>query len=208
MLHVIPNTVGANEEAYEASPKLHFPLTWSIPSSQQGNSDEPQVTYTLVGRILFHSKLSHYTAQLIIGDRTFNFDSMQNSGVLVDVGRDVMATTLARQVSMVVYMRTSVASVCQFLEFYIYIETQCLLHMQVSRRSCTSIQRAVQWCQNHSNGHPCREDLRDLDLDSDSDNKSSKSVEEAEGIFQPIHSFTALPKYILIFLRSQIGPKE
>ena len=93
---------------------LLFPLTMTLLASNHSSvpSTELSVTYRLVGRIVFHHRRAHYTAQLVIGDRTFDYDSMANSGILGDIGRDALTANPTPSSVLVVYHRTSTAKVC------------------------------------------------------------------------------------------------
>ena len=115
VLHlIVPESLSIDQSPYDRKTALQFPLTFTLPtegtSSNSGNSAQ-YVSYSLVGRILFHRKRAHYTAQAVVGDQTFDYDSMAHGGGLCRVGRDVVAATPTPSAVMVVYNRTSVSSV-------------------------------------------------------------------------------------------------
>lgn len=69
------------------------------------------VVYRLVGRQLFHSAKSHFTAQLLLEGRTYAYDDMARSGVLLDVGDETKVTISTPETSFLVYHRISTTNV-------------------------------------------------------------------------------------------------
>ncbi|TFK81763.1 hypothetical protein K466DRAFT_501589, partial [Polyporus arcularius HHB13444] len=117
VLQVIPSTRGASAEAFDAKTALRFPLNWSLPAEPAddeytGNESDiaspGQVSYTLVGRVLFHPARRHFTTQIVMDGRTYDYDSMARGGRLSDVGRDLLAEVSTRAVVMAVYHRLGV----------------------------------------------------------------------------------------------------
>lgn len=106
ILQVIPETRATTPEAFHGMQPVTFPLAWSLPSRPPSHS---LIEYTLVGRILHHSRPApgHFTARVIIGDRAYEYDDNANGGRLQDIGRDVFATKASHNVVMVVYHKTS-----------------------------------------------------------------------------------------------------
>ncbi len=60
---------------------------------------------------MFHRKNDHFTSQIVLGDRTFDYDSMINGGRLRDIGRDILATVPSPAMVLAIYDRSSAQKV-------------------------------------------------------------------------------------------------
>ncbi|TBU52815.1 hypothetical protein BD310DRAFT_995754 [Dichomitus squalens] len=121
VLMVVPETRNdtaaayASKSAHSVTFPLHFSLSTASPlsvgqsSSSIGSftSNSSLVDYQIVGRVLFHPKRGHYTAQVVLGNMTYDYDSMQGDGLLHHVGSATMVTTPTRCTGIVFYHRNS-----------------------------------------------------------------------------------------------------
>lgn len=109
VLQVIPETSGDAMDAFQNKNYIRFPAHWSLKSAFGGGTN---VTYRMIGRILFHSQSSHFTAQLLIEGSTYQYDSL-NLGRLKRIGSEDVINSHTHAVCMVFYDRTSSTQVCR-----------------------------------------------------------------------------------------------
>lgn len=106
MLHILPETMADTHNAFLArQPRpVIFERILSIPRlSSPPVNPEPadSVEYSLVGRILY--KPGHFTAEYLIDERTFSYDSATNGGRLKDIGGPDLCTAPRHDVVMYIY---------------------------------------------------------------------------------------------------------
>ena len=132
---VIPETRNDTPEAFDAKvgSSVTYPECFSLPSTSFSpgksgdlSTEESAVEYQLVGHILYARGVAsaHYTAQLVIGDMTYNYDSAYSNGRLYNSDavlsyegrRRPNITSATRNHSMALYHRASDVSVRIFLQ--------------------------------------------------------------------------------------------
>ncbi|OBZ71985.1 hypothetical protein A0H81_08091 [Grifola frondosa] len=133
-LTIIPETFGTSLEEYRnlTLPPVEFKRVWSL----QDVATDCEVEYHLVGRVLFQCERSHFTAQVVIGDRTFDYDSIANHGKLQDIGREQCCSIPTHKVNMVMYHR---ASPYEFTEWTCDAIKQDYSHLPTPEEQSTSI---------------------------------------------------------------------
>lgn len=113
VLRLIPETRADTPEIFESRHPVKFPLEWMLESSGEGqDAGQSYVCYRLVGRI--HFKNAHFTAQIHIGDSAYLYDSIEFRddpkellGKLTRIAEQSVLEAPSREVSLVIYHRTS-----------------------------------------------------------------------------------------------------
>ncbi|KAI0761214.1 hypothetical protein BC629DRAFT_1597356 [Irpex lacteus] len=130
VLHIVPE-ISHNNDPQSASinpSPVQFTIAFDIwsqrhdaagyvnPASLEaewGSQPAVSVRYELFGRLIFHEDRAHYTAQVIIGDRSYLYDDMVREGVLADIGPKEAILAPAAGVAMVLYHRVSESNVTE-----------------------------------------------------------------------------------------------
>ncbi|KAJ3552568.1 hypothetical protein NM688_g4086 [Phlebia brevispora] len=135
ILHIVPETCGETADAFEERTRLDFsphptrlPLRFHIQTKSNHAPDQlaegelrssPVVEYEMVGRLLFDADKLHFTAEVIIGDSTYEYNDMERNGVMMRTGPAVSIEELSHKVSLVVYRRVSEGKITeQDREYY------------------------------------------------------------------------------------------
>ncbi|KAH9849131.1 hypothetical protein C2E23DRAFT_897161 [Lenzites betulinus] len=115
-----------------------FERSFCIPSStSQPPLGGKYVEYCLVGRVLFQP--GHFTAQYILGERTFSYDCAANQGRLVNIGDWHVA--LAPRHDVVMYIYTRISEACRITNHSINLLTESFNWVQMYTQG--TIQRAL-----------------------------------------------------------------
>ncbi|EMD39282.1 hypothetical protein CERSUDRAFT_122698 [Gelatoporia subvermispora B] len=102
-LRILPETHADTPETYAHRDPVKFPLSWSIKGLRSLGDQSTDVTYLLVGRVLYRNR--HFTAQMRLSNSAFLYDSVKNGGRLTSIGDDAMLQQPTSEVSLALYHR-------------------------------------------------------------------------------------------------------